>query len=237
MTSSQLIEALVRETSADLRVRGQNIWNVAQFFTALEASLLTVGFALLVGTVPSTGLMGGAAAAISISIVSFSLGLLGVYTFYFEGFHWARARVVRKRILRAAIAELTADERAALPEGLDVDLEVFVSRGSSPKSIREFFEAEAATKAIAPHPASAATEYLEMLGDETTPTKGTRYALRWTLVLLTVAAAVLLLVASYWLGTLLWGPGLYSSASLATAILVIMFGYGTLGRSLSTQGF
>jgi phosphoglycolate phosphatase-like HAD superfamily hydrolase len=197
--NSRFAEAMAHEIGADLRQRGQNIWNVAQFYTAVVASLLTVSIAVLNGVIGSTGATARNLAALGISLVAVDLGLNAIYTFAFEGFHWARMRRVRQRVLATWRAAVTSDSVTDLAAALEPDITVLTDRGSTPREYRRLFLSEKMDE--------VRDNYLDGLRNEIQPDKGTRYAVRLTLESLTGIAAVVSVVSGYLL--------VYGSSGLA----------------------
>lgn len=220
--------SLTSEVGADLRLRGQNVWNVAQFFTGLVASLLTVALALVVGAIPSIAIQPGAAAAMAIGLVAALLSLGAWYTFVFECFHWARTRRVRESVLRAWRKARVSSAPQTITNSLEANVNLLVGRGSTPEEFRRLV-----TDSV---PRSDRPKFLDGLRDEVLPSRGVRYGLRFVLLLLLVSTTAVSITGGLRLGLTLWGltwPTIVISAIPAS---IVVFGWFLLLRSFADSG-
>ncbi len=224
-------DVLVRETGADLRLRGQNIWNVAQFFTGLVASLMAVSFALFAGAVPSVNDSTRAAAVLAVSLVAGLLGLGAVYTFVFECFHWAHARRNHQRVIGEWLNTGPATRWEVACSLLNIDLQVLLARVSTPREYRK-------TVLTSDGPPQVKSAYLYNLHDEILPQKGTRYLLRMVLYVLTGLSAGVSFLAGALLGsTLTASPSLpVVFATAAAALVPYLAGWALLRHSFESTG-
>jgi phosphoglycolate phosphatase-like HAD superfamily hydrolase len=220
--------ALLGDVGADLRLRGQNIWNVAQFFTGLVATLLTVSLALVAGVVPSVGIEAGAAAAMVIALVAALLCVGAWYTFVFESFHWARTRRVRERVLRVWHATQSASTVPILSRALELDIALHVGRGSTPAEFRRLVPDSVAD--------DVRWHYLDGLRDETVPARGVRFGLRLVLLLLLIATTIVSIGGGFRFGLTLSPQAWEASAIALVPGVIVLTAWIVLQRSFATSG-
>jgi len=197
-----LADALIRETGADLRLRGANFWSLAQLFPALVASLLTVAVTVLAGAVPGASTLARGLAGGAVALLAAFLGLSAIYSIVFEGFHWARFRRMRARLL--TIWPQLASRSEYWDQGLRVEIQLMNRRGSNPRELRESIWEIGGDPAIFHH-------YISGLRSEVLPNAGVRRALRLMVEILVLAAASVAAASGWVIASSLTGvtsPGL-----------------------------